>query len=106
MHILQSGSVLATFVLMMVRNPDVQRKAQAEVDWVTAGRWVPGMKDRHLFPYVNCLIKELFRINPVVHLVPHSLIADDVFEGYRIPKGTWVMANMWYADFASCASMS
>ena len=87
--------ILAVFTLMMVRNPDVQRKAQAEVDAVTGGAWVPTFKDRHLFPYVNCVAKEVFRIHTPTPLIPHSPTEDDEFGGYTIPKGAWVMANVW-----------
>ena len=80
---------------MMLRNPDVQRKAHAEVDRVTGGRWVPAMHDRARFPYVNCLVQELFRTHPVVPLVPHSVGVEDVYGGHRIPAGTWVVANVW-----------
>ncbi|EKM50483.1 uncharacterized protein PHACADRAFT_188057 [Phanerochaete carnosa HHB-10118-sp] len=88
-------AMICTFILLMLRNPSVQKKAQEEIDRVTGGTWVPGMQDCEMFPYVNCVIKELFRFNPAVPLVPHSLQEDDFFEGYFIPKGTWVMANMW-----------
>lgn len=87
--------MICTFILLMLRSPGVQKKAQEEIDRVTGGTRVPGMQDREMFPYVNCIIKELFRFSPVVPLVPHSLQEDDFFEGYFIPKGTWVMANMW-----------
>ncbi|EKM53001.1 uncharacterized protein PHACADRAFT_175458 [Phanerochaete carnosa HHB-10118-sp] len=91
-----SGTAMATFILMMVRNPDVQRKAQEEIDRVTGdGHWIPGLRDCAQFPYIGCLVKEVFRINPIAPLVPHSLAEEDVYEGYRIPKGSWVMANFW-----------
>ena len=88
---------------MMIRHPDVQHKAQAEVDLITGGCWIPGLNDRWVhgqegraqFPYVECLVKELLRFNPVVPLVPHSVLEDQVYGGYLIPKGTWVMANIW-----------
>lgn len=90
-----TNAMVATFILLMLHYPEVQKKAQEEIDSVTGGTWVPGMRDRERFPYINCLVKELFRFSPAVPLVPHSLHEDDVVEGYLIPKGSWVMANMW-----------
>ncbi|GJE91216.1 cytochrome P450 [Phanerochaete sordida] len=91
-----TNAMVSTFILLMLHHPEVQKKAQAEVDHVTGGgAWVPGMRERDQFPYLDCVIKELFRYMPVVPLVPHSLHQDDVFEGVLIPRGSWVMANMW-----------
>ncbi|GJE91218.1 cytochrome P450 [Phanerochaete sordida] len=88
-------AMVETFILLMLHYPAVQKKAQAEIDRVTGGAWVPSMRDRDQFPYLACVIKELFRFSPVVPLVPHSLHQDDIFEGYLIPKDAWVMVNMW-----------
>lgn len=83
---------------MMVRNPEVQRRAQAEIDSVVGFHRLPQMEDKASLPYIDWIIKETLRINPVAPLVPHSLDKDDIYEGYRIPKGAWVMANVWYAS--------
>ncbi|KDR74760.1 hypothetical protein GALMADRAFT_157349 [Galerina marginata CBS 339.88] len=88
-------ATIRTFILMMARHPEVQRKAQAEIDSVVGIRRLPNINDKEQLPFVGQVIKEVYRINPVAPLVPHSLDIDDVYEGYRIPKGAWVMANMW-----------
>lgn len=80
---------------MMARHPEIQRKAQEEIDSVVGTDRLPTMEDRDSLPYVCNLIKEVFRINPAAPVIPHSLDNDDVYEGYRIPKGTWVMVNTW-----------
>ncbi|GJE91204.1 cytochrome P450 [Phanerochaete sordida] len=90
-----TNAMVSSFVLLMLHYPEVQQKAQAEVDRVTGGAWVPRMHDREQFPYLDCVLKELFRFNPAVPLVPHSLHQDDFFEGYLIPKDAWVIANLW-----------
>ena len=30
--------------------------------------------------------------------VPHRLMEDDIYEGYLLPKGSIVIANIWYAE--------
>ncbi|KIJ57809.1 hypothetical protein HYDPIDRAFT_142000 [Hydnomerulius pinastri MD-312] len=86
---------LRTFFLMMARSPAAQRRAQAEIDEVVGTARLPGLADRDSLPYVNCLIKEVLRLSAIVPLMPHSLDDDDFYEGYLIPKGTWVMVNAW-----------
>ncbi|KAF9810829.1 hypothetical protein IEO21_06777 [Rhodonia placenta] len=49
--------------------PEVQKKAQAELDTVVEAGKLPDYNDRPNLPYVNALIKEIFRWNPVLPLV-------------------------------------
>lgn len=79
---------------MMVLYPRVQKKAQEEIDSVVGAERLPDFEDEKSLPYIHCLIKELLRINPIVPLIPHSLDEDDIYRGWRIPKGAWVMANL------------
>ncbi|PAV19459.1 cytochrome P450 [Pyrrhoderma noxium] len=89
-------SVMKLFFLMMARHPDIQKRAQDEVDTIIGENRIPNATDRPFLPYINCIIKELLRFNPVVPLVVHSPEKDDFFSGYLIPKGTWIMANVWH----------
>ncbi|KAF5372573.1 hypothetical protein D9758_005191 [Tetrapyrgos nigripes] len=87
--------VIRTFILMMIKYPEIQRRAQGEVDTIIGKDQLAGLKDIDSLPYVQRIIKEVLRINPVIPLVPHSLDEDDVYEGHTIPKGSWIMANLW-----------
>ena len=77
------------FFLMMARHPDIQKRAQDEVDTIIGENRIPNATDRPFLPYINCIIKELLRFNPVVPLVVHSPEKDDSFSGYLIPKGRY-----------------
>ncbi|CAE6410773.1 unnamed protein product [Rhizoctonia solani] len=91
-----SVSALVTFVLAMVRFPDLQVKAQQEIDSVTGGNRLPTMKDQSKLPYVERLISEVLRWQPVSPLgVPHVAAREDVYHGYRIPKGAIMFGNLW-----------
>ena len=63
----------------MTLYPDVQAKAQEEVDRVTGSNRLPTFADREDMPYVNALVKEILRWNPAVPLgklllvTPHEL---------------------------------
>jgi cytochrome P450 len=45
--------------------PDVQSKAQEEIDRVIGNDRLPGFADRENLPYVNALQREVFRWQPV-----------------------------------------
>jgi len=77
-------------------HPEVQKRGQDEVDAVTQGDRLPQYSDRAHMPYVNAIVKELARWNPMAKLtLPHVVAQDDEYKGYHIPKGAIVFANMW-----------
>ena len=77
--------------------PDVQKKAQAELDAVVGPDVLPDYKDREALVYVNAIVKESLRWLNVAPLgVAHRTTADEEFRGYFIPAGTVVMPNIWY----------
>ena len=80
----------------MVLNPDVVRKAQEELDRVVGKEHLPDFSDKDRLPYIDALVKELFRWNPPLPVsVPRRVTQDDVYRGYFIPAGTTVMENIW-----------
>lgn len=83
----------------MLLYPEVQRKAQEELDCVVGRGRMPDFSDEDNLPYVRAICAELTRWRTVAPLgVPHALIvADDEYRGMFIPKGTTVIANIWYA---------
>ena len=53
--------------MAMAMYPGVQRKAQKELDDILGGN-LPALADRERLPYVNALVKEVFRWHPVTAL--------------------------------------
>ncbi|KIK95116.1 hypothetical protein PAXRUDRAFT_407308 [Paxillus rubicundulus Ve08.2h10] len=89
-------TVLHTLILAMVLHPEVQAKAHAELDAVVGQGMVPTFGDRTQLPYLQAVICETMRWNPVATLgVPHATTQSDVYEGYYIPKGSTVIFNIW-----------
>ncbi|EPS96213.1 hypothetical protein FOMPIDRAFT_1032524 [Fomitopsis schrenkii] len=88
-----SVAINSSFFLMMAVYPEVQSKAQAELDAVISRDRLARIEDRSSLPYIEALIKELHRFRPITPLAPHTTLVDDEYKGYRIPKGSWVMAN-------------
>ncbi|KAJ7485390.1 cytochrome P450 [Mycena latifolia] len=92
-----TASTLSVFFLMMARNPEVQAKAQAELDAVVGNRRLPTYADREHLPYVDALCKEVFRYHPVATMGgPRRVMEDDIHGGFFIPKGSIVFPNIWY----------
>ncbi|KAI0264150.1 cytochrome P450 [Gloeopeniophorella convolvens] len=89
-----TGSAIMAFLLAALLNPEVQRRAQAELDSVTARERLPTFEDRPSLPYTDAICKEVLRWHPVAPLaVPHATIQDDLYEGYFIPKGAIIIGN-------------
>ena len=89
-------SSLMTFFLAMTLFPDVQRKAQEEIDSITAGDRLPVSADRDNLPYIEAIMKETHRWHPVAPMaLPHCSTTEDSIAGYRIPKGAVLLPNNW-----------
>ncbi|KAF8507777.1 cytochrome P450 [Gautieria morchelliformis] len=94
--ILQTVHVLHMFILAMVLSPEVQKKAQAELDAVVGPSRLPEFGDRDNLPYINALCKEILRWHPLLPLgLAHATTQDDIYNGYFIPKGTIILGNSW-----------
>lgn len=52
----------------MTLHPEWQRKAQKELDEVVGVDRLPTLSDRENLPYIEALMKEVLRFNPVANL--------------------------------------
>jgi len=93
-----SSSTLVTMVLAAVMFPDAVAKAQKEIDEVVGPDRSPDFEDLLNMPYVEVFVKEVFRWRSVAIIggQPHAPIQDDYYNGWFIPKNTWVQGNLWY----------
>ncbi|KAI1186117.1 cytochrome protein [Nemania serpens] len=88
---------VTVFYLAMTLFPEVRRKAQEELDQVIGTDRLPNISDRDRLPYVNAVVKEALRWHQVAPLgVAHCSTADDIVDGYYIPKGAIVVPNIWW----------
>ncbi|KAJ7274074.1 cytochrome P450 [Mycena rebaudengoi] len=90
-----TASILATFFLMMTLHPDVQSRAVLEIETIVGTSRLPCITDRGSLPFVDAVIKEVYRFHPVVPLIIHSPLEDDIYRGFLIPKGSSVLVNVW-----------
>ncbi|KIJ64047.1 hypothetical protein HYDPIDRAFT_112573 [Hydnomerulius pinastri MD-312] len=90
-----TNSTILVFLYLMALHPEVQARAQAEIDSVVGTERLPDFHDQPSLPYVEAIIRETMRWNPVTPVLPHATSEDDVYNGYYIPKGATVLMNLW-----------
>jgi hypothetical protein len=91
-------SAMSPFFLAMSLYPDVQRKAQGEIDAVLGeSHRLPLFSDREQLPYVNAIVEEAQRWHPVAPMgLPHAVDQEDTIKGYRIPEGALLIPAVWW----------
>lgn len=55
---------------MMTLHPGVFNRAQEEMDRIIGDNYLPSFSDREKLPYINALVKEVFRWETTVPLGP------------------------------------
>lgn len=69
-----TSTMMIVFLQAMANNPEIQRKAQKEIDSVVGEDRTPRWSDFKDLPYINQIIKECIRWRPVTPLAfPHAL---------------------------------
>lgn len=102
--------------MAMLHYPQAMKKAQEEIDRVIGRDRLPEHDDEASLPYLQALIKETmryaptsprwimtdiseYRWRPIAPIaVPHSVIADDTYDGKFIPAGTTIIPNILCVD--------
>ncbi|KAG1802268.1 cytochrome P450 [Suillus plorans] len=89
-------ATLRVFILAMVLNPEVQAKAQAEIDEIVGKDRLPHFNDRPALPYIDAVLREILRWQPVFPFgIPGATTTSDIYKGYFIPKGVVLFTNAW-----------
>lgn len=105
---------MGTFLYKMLAHPEIQKRAQAEIDTVLNQQRLPDFTDQPSMPYVTAIAREVLRMAPpaptgqsfftlcnfdavliYVLAFPHYIETDDVYRGYRIPAKSTVLMNVW-----------
>ncbi|KAJ7352357.1 cytochrome P450 [Mycena albidolilacea] len=87
---------LRVFVRGILENPEAQKKAQEEIDAVVRPGHLPDFADEADLPWVTACVKETLRWWPILPLgLTRFIGVEDVYRGYRIPAGSYVMPNAW-----------
>ncbi|XP_021398104.2 cytochrome P450 2J2-like isoform X1 [Lonchura striata] len=90
-----TSSTLRWALLFMATHPEIQGRVQAEIDAVIGQARPPALEDRNNLHYTNAVIHEVQRKGNVIPFnVPRMASEDTYVDGYYIPKGTGIMANL------------
>lgn len=79
----------------MAEFPDVQKKAQEELDRIIGTDRLVNFDDQASLPYIQAVCREVLRWRPVFPLgISHANTTDDVYNGYYIPAGNSILLTM------------
>ncbi|KAK7051589.1 hypothetical protein VNI00_004568 [Paramarasmius palmivorus] len=91
-----TAAVLQSLLLFLTAHPEVQRKAQAELDRVVGNQRLPVLEDFDNLPYLQAIIKETHRIRPIAPIaIPHATTQPEQYGGYTIPQGAAIFSNTY-----------
>ncbi|PON64080.1 Cytochrome P450, E-class, group I [Trema orientale] len=80
----------------LIRNPEILSKARAELHQIIGKGNPLEESDVSRLPYLQAIIKETFRLHPVVPLLlPRKAEIDVEIGGLTIPKGAQILVNTW-----------
>uniref|UniRef100_A0A0A8YQR0 flavonoid 3'-monooxygenase n=1 Tax=Arundo donax TaxID=35708 RepID=A0A0A8YQR0_ARUDO len=80
----------------LIRHPDILKQAQEELDAVVGRGRLVSEADLPRLTFFNAVIKETFRLHPSTPLSLPRIAAEECeVAGYRIPKGTELLVNVW-----------
>ncbi|KAI9441782.1 cytochrome P450 [Lactarius indigo] len=96
-HTAQTVSSMTSLFAALTLYPEVQKRAQAQIDSVVSRVRLPTFEDRSRLPYIEAICKELLRWQMVLPLgFPHASTEDSVYRGLFIPKGSITITNSWF----------
>ncbi|KAJ9567398.1 hypothetical protein OSB04_003364 [Centaurea solstitialis] len=90
-------TVMLTWALsLLLNNPHALRKAQEEIDKQVGNDRQVDDSDINKLVYLQAIVKETLRLYPAAPLsAPRQFSEDCTLAGYHVPKGTWLMVNLW-----------
>ncbi|KAI3451091.1 hypothetical protein Pfo_007756 [Paulownia fortunei] len=79
----------------LIRHPKVMKKLQTELEQVVG--MDQNVEESHLdkLEYLDLVLKETFRLHPVVPLLIHEPMEDCTVDEFHVPKGSRLIVNVW-----------
>jgi cytochrome P450 len=93
-----SRNSITQMIAAIATYPDWVIKARGYLDDVCGhnAERLPSLDDREKLPYITAAVKETLRWRPFIQTgVPHMLMQDDEYEGYKFPAGTQFCWNAY-----------
>ncbi|RYP77978.1 hypothetical protein DL771_000837 [Monosporascus sp. 5C6A] len=90
-------AIIHSVICALVIFPEVVARAQEEIDRVVGSDRLPNFDDRVNLPYVDGIVKEAWRWNPVGPMgLTHKSEEDIIYGEYLIPKGSYLLPSLWW----------
>uniref|UniRef100_A0A0D9Y0W1 Cytochrome P450 n=1 Tax=Leersia perrieri TaxID=77586 RepID=A0A0D9Y0W1_9ORYZ len=91
-----SASTIEWAMALLLNNPDVLKKAKAEIDSIVGTSRLLQESDLAGLPYLRCIITETLRqYPPAPHLVLHEALQDCMIAGHDVSCGTMVLIDVY-----------
>jgi len=92
-----SANTVEWAMAYLLNNPEVLKKAAAEIDEHVGNKRLIEESDMAKVPYLHCILSEVLRLYPGGPLlVPHESREDITIGGYNIPCKTMVLVNVYH----------
>ncbi|KAI9640719.1 hypothetical protein NHQ30_011028 [Ciborinia camelliae] len=91
-----TASIIQWFSALIPSYPEIQKRAQEELDCVVGRDRLPSVEDEKNLPYCHAILKEVERChNPFWLITPHFSSDSFTYKGKFIPKDTALVLNTW-----------
>ncbi|GMN35001.1 hypothetical protein TIFTF001_005028 [Ficus carica] len=90
-----SSGLMEWAMSLMLNHPEVLKKAQDELEYCVGHDCLVDESDLPKLSYLHCIIKETMRMYPVGALIPHQSSEEYTVSGFRIPRDTMLLVNLW-----------
>ncbi|XP_024027377.1 cytochrome P450 81E8 [Morus notabilis] len=90
-----SAGTMEWAMSLLLTNPEVLKEAQNELDHCVGHDRLVNESDLPKLSYLHCIIKETTRLYPAGPLIPHESSEECTVGGFRIPRGTILLINLW-----------
>ncbi|CAN0871061.1 Flavonoid 3'-monooxygenase [Linum grandiflorum] len=91
-----SSSTVEWGVAELIRHPKILAQLQTELDNAVGRDRVVSEVDILELPYLNAVVKEIFRLHPPTPLsLPRMAAESCEINGFHIPKGATLLVNVW-----------
>lgn len=91
-----SSSTVEWAIAELIRNPQLLKQAQEEMDNVVGRERLVTELDLSRLTFLQAIVKETFRLHPSTPLsLPRIASESCEIDGYHIPKGSTLLVNVW-----------
>ncbi|KAF7823543.1 licodione synthase-like [Senna tora] len=79
----------------LMNHPNLLQKARQEINDVVGTQRLVDESDGPNLPFIQAIIKEIFRLHPPVPLVSRRCVKECAIDNYVIPENSLVIINAW-----------